>query len=223
MRHTVLICMLAAGSAACAGRPELGVAPGAQPAPWGAEAGAEETIAGVTVIARPEAWAGVPTDLEEVTPVLVTFENDGDRPIQIRYNEFALVAPTGQQYAAIPPFEVRGTEVEPLSRYGLNSFYVAPYLAPYYPRARIYRGAFPYDPFYYDRFGPRSVRIELPTADMVQKALPEGVLEPGGVVTGFLYFQNVGDDVRSVDLIANIVDARSGEDIGTARIPFVVD
>lgn len=223
MRHTILICVLAAAPAACAGRPQLEVAPGAQPAPRAPESGAEAMAAGVTVIARPNAWTGVPTELEEVTPVLVTLENNGNHPIQVRYDEFALVASTGQQYAAIPPFDVRGTEVEPLSRYGLDGFYVAPHLAPYYPWARIYRDPFPYDPLYYRRYGPRNVRIELPTGDMVQKALPEGVLTPGNRITGFLYFQNVGDDVSRVDLIANMVDPTTAQIIGTARIPFVVD
>lgn len=207
--------------AACGGRPSLEPAPGAQPAPGGGYAGFTD---GVMVTADPDAWRGVPRRLDTVTPVLVTIQNDGTTPVRIRYNEFTLVAPDGRRYAAIPPFQVRGTEVEYISDLEYSGFYVAPWYSRYYPRIRPFRG-YPYtfDPVYYDRYYPRFVELALPTGDMIQKALPEGVLEPGGRVSGFLYFENVSGDVPSVDFRAELVNAATGEPFGAVNIPFLVD
>jgi hypothetical protein len=57
---------------------------------------------------------------------------------------------------------------------------------------------------------------------MLQRALPEGVVEPGGRVGGFLYFQRLegpGPFTFSVDL----VDAKTGERLGVITIPFVAE
>lgn len=209
--------------AGCAGRPDLEPGPGARPAPPGPGKGAMGSVNGITIVARSDAWAGFPPDLEEVTPVLVTITNDGKAPVRLRYNEFSLVAPTGQRYAAIPPFNVRGTEVEPIEEVAeYSGFRVAPYHARYYPWLEPYAGEFPFDEFYYSTYYPRFVRIELPTGDMIQKALPEGVLEPGGSISGFLYFENVGSDVKRVDFTADLVNAATGRHFGAVRIPFSV-
>ncbi len=58
---------------------------------------------------------------------------------------------------------------------------------------------------------------------MISMAMPEGVLEPGGSIAGFLYFEDVEDtDIQQVDFTVALVDADTEEGIGTARIPFVV-
>jgi hypothetical protein len=208
----------------CASTPELVPAPNAQPAPPGPGKGAVAEVRGVTVIARSDAWSGFPPDLDRVTPILVTIENDGAVPVRIRYNEFSLEAPsTGASYAAIPPFDVRGTEVEPITRLGYRGFWVAPYYAPYYPGLRPYYGAFPFDQYYYDQYYPTWVNIELPTGDMVQKALPEGVLDPGGRVTGCLYFRKVKRGAGTVEFTDKLVNAATGAALGTIRIPFEVE
>jgi hypothetical protein len=181
-------------------------------------------VNGVRVIARSDAWSGFPPDLHRVTPILVTIENEGTAPLRIRYNEFSLNAPsTGASYAAIPPFDIRGTEVEPITALGYSGFWVAPYYAPYYPGLRPYYGAFPFDQFYYNTYYPSWIDIQLPTGDMVQKALPEGVLEPGGRVTGYLYFHNVKRDVGMVEFTEELVNAKNGETFGVVRIPFEVE
>lgn len=208
----------------CSTTPDLVPAPGAQPAPPGPGKGAVAEVRGVRVVARSDAWSGFPPNLDRVTPILVTIENDGTVPIRIRYNEFALVAPsTGESFAAIPPFNIRGTEVEPVTALGYSGFWVAPYYAPYYPRLRPYHGAFPFDQYYYDRYYPTWVDIELPTGDMVQKALPEGVLDPGGRVTGYLYFENVERGTGMVEFTKDVVNAATGATLGTIKIPFEVE
>ncbi|NIS36691.1 MAG: hypothetical protein GWO04_45175 [Actinobacteria bacterium] len=224
MRNPLVLTLIAGLAAACAARPDLEPAPGAQPAPPGPGKGAMATSNGVTVIARSDAWTGFPERLEEVTPVQVTIENGSGAPIRLRYSRFALVAPTGETYAAIPPFDVRGEEVEPIDRY-VDGFYVAPHLRGYYPGLPAYRGYYPAVYDYYDVYYPRFLEIELPTGDMIQKALPEGVLMPGGRITGFLYFENVDRDVPTVDFTMLLVESVDGDGapFGTVRIPFRVE
>lgn len=212
------------GVAGCAAAPELVPAPGAQPAPPGPGKGATAEVAGIRVIARSEAWSGFPTNLDRVTPIMVTIENDGAAPLRLRYNEFSLVDPaSGRRYAAVPPFNVRGVEAEPVTDLGFSGFWVAPYYAPYFPGIQPYRGAFPFDRIYYDEFFPTWVNIELPTGDMIQKALPEGVLDPGGRVTGYLYFQNVKRGTGMVEFTAELVTVTNGESLAVVRIPFQVE
>jgi hypothetical protein len=63
----------------------------------------------------------------------------------------------------------------------------------------------------------------LPTKDMLEQALPEGTLENGGTVAGFIYFQSIGKREQQVTLQAQLVDARTGESFGRLSIPFQVD
>src|SRR5262249_40500743 len=154
------------------------------------------TAAGVTVEAHADAWQWVPKDLDaKVTPLLVTLENKSDRPILVRYNRFHLTTGAGRQYSAMPPYDINGTVSETYTvrnaHYPYAAFAIAPYLSRWYPAMRRYSGAFLYDPIYYDPYLTRFREIQLPTADMVQRSLPEGVLEPGGRLTGFVYFERV--------------------------------
>lgn len=57
---------------------------------------------------------------------------------------------------------------------------------------------------------------------MLRKGLPEGVLEPGGRVTGFLYFEGIGPDVDRVRLLADFPDAVTDERVTRLGIPFEV-
>jgi hypothetical protein len=100
--------------------------------------------------------------------------------------------------------------------------WVAPYLAAYYPWSPAFAGSFVSDRWYYDRYRPVFRRVELPTGDMVPKALPEGVVDPGGRASGFLYFEEVGD-VERADFIARLVDASTGARLGSVSIAFLAD
>jgi hypothetical protein len=192
-----------------------------------------ETMAGVTVTAEADAWRGVPADLIRVIPLLVTIDNKSTRPLRVRYTEFALVDET-KHASALPPFRIEGTETVGTSGalnaypYPLSGFYVAPYLSRFYPGLTPFAGPFVYDPFFYTSYYPRFVELQLPTGDMVQKALPEGVLQPGGRMSGFLYFENVdigdinGDDDMGRFLM-DLVDASTTRAIGTVAIPLEID
>jgi hypothetical protein len=57
---------------------------------------------------------------------------------------------------------------------------------------------------------------------MLEQALPEGVVESDGSVSGFLYFPAVGKREEQVTFEMKLVDAKTAETFGTARIPFLV-
>ncbi|MBN9681047.1 hypothetical protein JYJ93_01280 [Corallococcus sp. NCSPR001] len=191
--------------------------------------------AGVRLTADGSAWQGSPSDLERrVTPVYVRLENHGERPLRLQYKDFALVGQESRfRYSALAPLSLRrasssrDTE-EPASirpavypaggvwvggRYGYApwrgwgpGWYGGPWGwgSPFY-------GPYPY---YYEQ--------PLPTEDMLNNALPEGTLEPGGTQEGFLYFQGVAHRENAVTLQLNLVDAQTGEPFGSMGIPFQV-
>jgi hypothetical protein len=208
--------------AACA--TQLRPAPGAVVLPGPGQAAVAEA-GGVRIVASADAWRGDPESLDQVvTPMLVRVENDGTVPVQVRYEDFALVADDGRRFAAIPPFNVRGV-VSALDRgvYPIYGFRAAPFYSAFYPHLAIAPGIYPFDPFYYDAYWPYWHRwVNLPTGDMVQKALPEGVLQPGGRATGFLYFQDV-DKARHVTFQARLPVRDTDDRTVSITIPFVVD
>jgi hypothetical protein len=223
---TTSVVVAAIGATACA-RTEARLipAPIATDVP-GPGNGASATVAGVQVVARTGAWQWTPRDLEtKVTPILIELQSNADTPIQVRYNDLSLTDSQGHHFSVMPPYDIEGTvsvgyEVSnPF--YGFDRFAVAPYLRRWYPRFSPYDGTFAYDSRYYSPYMTRYREIALPTVDMVQRALPEGVLSPGGKAMGFIYFETLDRDAGTVTLTMNLVDARSGESIGTASIPFV--
>jgi hypothetical protein len=202
-------------------------APGAQLVPGPGE-GAAASAAGVTIIARVDTWTAFPPTLSlVVTPVLVTVENGGPVPIRVGRDLFALVTPEGVRHAAQAPEEIRGVVGTP-SPAGLA-----------YPRVgfgfglsagRFGRGIGGFgggigggfgDPFYDDYYYPAMIDVRLPTPDMIQLALPEAVVDPGGRASGYLYFPRHWREAKRVDLVGRVVDARSVE-LGTTSIPFEV-
>ncbi|NBD10291.1 MULTISPECIES: hypothetical protein [Corallococcus] len=194
---------------------------------------------GVRLVADSSAWQGAPYDLERrLTPIYIRLENQGDRPLRVQYPSFALV---GQQsrfrYSALPLVSLRRAMSSrdpawvPPSYNGVVapsvSLRVGPGAYAYGPRRgwgpRWYGpwwGSPFYDPYLY--YGPPRYVEPLPTADMINNALPEGTLEPGGTLEGFLYFQGVVHREDAVTLQMNLVDAQTGEPFGTLAIPFQV-
>jgi hypothetical protein len=227
MRTALISVLVLPTFVACAGnRPDLAPAPTAMPAPAGPGSGAVASDAGVTVEARAGAWRGVPRNLEaESIPLLVEITNDSEHTVRLRYNDVKLVAPGGEMYRAIPPYRVEGAVSQTIEApaYAASGFRIAPYLSRYYPVYDPVLGDFVLDPLYYDTYVPARVRVDLPSSDMISMALPEGVLEPDGRITGFLYFEDVEDlDISQVEFEIDLIDAGSGTQFGTISIPFVV-
>lgn len=188
--------------------------------------GAVATAAGLRVAAHAGAWQWGPSDLEtKVTPILLELQNNGPSAVVVRYNRITLSDALGHRFAAMPPYDIDGTVAEAYRIqnpvYGFDRFELAPYLARWYPRYALYDGAFAYDRAYYSPYLTEYRRINLPTVDMVQRALPEGVLAPGGRVSGFVYFQPLDRDAQTVTLAVDVVSSPTDATVGTVRIPFV--
>ncbi len=190
---------------------------------------------GVQVTVAGGGWTGHPAELEgTLTPLRVDIRNDSGRPIRVRFDEIKLVSPAGREYAALPPYEIDETLTEPVDKpldpeFAHDRFYVVPYASRHFtPGLRPWNEPFAYDAAYY---GPlyaewpaysRRVEVKLPTEDMVSRGLPEGVIEDGGSVSGFVYFQKVPGSLDRVDFRAELVDARTGEEFGTVTVPLAV-
>ncbi|NJO36440.1 MAG: hypothetical protein HC871_01045 [Rhizobiales bacterium] len=183
--------------------------------------------AGVQVAASTGAWNGIPQNLERaMTPVLFRIDNRSDRPLMIDYDAFRMAGASGKVYAALPPFSIDDAEVAPVAgqypHYPHTGFSVAPYLERYYDGLGPY-GTATFDPAYYDRYYPHwrsGAYVDLPTDDMLSRALPEGIVSPGGKAGGFVYFEDMAD-VEPVDVTMTLKDAASGEPFGSISIPFV--
>lgn len=175
--------------------------------------------AGVRIVASTDAWRGYPGELDDVvTPLLLTFTNDSKHKLALRYEALGLITPGGVLYAAVPPFEIQGVVFESVEpSYPAGGF--TPYSYSWYPGGSVYGG---YRTPYYWSYYPPLERVPLPSGDMVQKALPEGVIAPGGRVSGFVFFEKV-EDVRRVTFAARLIDADTGEQFGEVALPFVVE
>lgn len=211
----------------------------------GSEGYAFTEVAGVRLWASGAAWDGQPGSLPEVmTPVAVTVENRSGRKLRLTTKDFALSGSSGMRYAALPPFPAdlrsdapRGFQVT------LADYHPAAPVKPPPPAARRpphhshfwvarpsvrFHAGLPLWPFawlwwdaaWHQRWYS-TWPAALPSEDMLRRALPDGVLDDGGTVAGFLYFQQVGREA-GVDLEFSLHDADSGEGFGTARVPFAV-
>lgn len=194
---------------------------------------------GVRLTADGAAWRGSPSDLERrLTPIYVHVENQGDRPLRLEYKDFALVGQESRfRYSALSPLTLRRATT---SRDTQAPATISPAMA---PRGGVWVGPGPgpwrrgwgpgwgpgwygpgwgsafNDPYYW---GPNYYDQSRATADMINNALPQGTLEPGGTVDGFLYFQGVTRRESGVTLQLKLVDAETGAPFGSLGIPFQV-
>ncbi len=190
----IVLAALFASAGACTTEPELLPASGYTSA-IGRRSLAVESRGGVTVTADGSVWDSSPKKLaNELTPVWVTLHNESGRSLRIQYDEFTLRGASGAIYIALAPYALRASRSNPVFEVPdggyFDRFHVAAYLAPFYPWLPVWNGPLPYGPSLHSV----AWRAGLPTASMLDRALPEGVLENGGNASGFLYFQKV--DVR---------------------------
>ena len=57
---------------------------------------------------------------------------------------------------------------------------------------------------------------------MLAESIPEGVLEPGGRIDGFVYFQNVSNRESRVRFELDLFDASSGVPMARTSVPMRV-
>jgi hypothetical protein len=63
----------------------------------------------------------------------------------------------------------------------------------------------------------------MPTQDMLMQALPEGVLQPGDRLTGFLYIADKPRHGEHARFVANLVEANTGEPFARIDLPIEID
>jgi hypothetical protein len=200
----VVLAALLASLGACATEPELLPTSGHRSA-IGRRSLAVESRDGVTVTADGGGWDSSPKELAtEVTPIWITLQNATGRPLRVQYDEFTLRGASGATYIALAPYILRASRSRPVFKVPdggyFDKFQVAGYLGPFYPWLRVWDGPLPYGPSIH------SVpwRERLPTADMLDRALPEGVLENGGTASGYLYFQKVRPGEAEMSFLAGL-------------------
>lgn len=184
---------------------------------------ASEKVADISVLIETQAWSGDPAILSKVTPVRVTIQNKSGNLIRVRSSEFAFVSDNGQRYSALPPYDVKGSvEKQVTPGFACDHFMIAPYYSGYFPDIEACPDDFTYDQVYYNNYYPDWAQFQLPTREMLRLALPDGVVDVGGYVSGFLYFQNISTKEQRVKFIAKLINAVNGDLMGTVSMPFKV-
>jgi hypothetical protein len=208
-------------SMACAHEHRLVPAAGAALEPGNPRV-AEVTAEGVRLRIDSSAWrAGRVRDA--LSPVLIRLQNGSGRPLRVAYSQFTLSTADGFRIQALPPFQVavQNASSAVVPDYAWSGFWLAPWQARFYqPGLPIWPGPLAYDPAYYSGW-VGAWPPALPDQDVLRRALPEGVVDAGGKVSGFLYFPDQPRG-RALTFSASLVDARTNEVFGTIEIPFTV-
>jgi hypothetical protein len=189
-------------------------------------------VLNVEITVEADAWPGKEVIKQKVTPLKVSIKNQSGKRLLVRYSDFALTSPSGKRYAALPPYHVTSRVQKPelaenypaiaAPSFEHDSFMVAPYCDTIYPNLPMYGDPYYCDPYYYNRYHTYLKNVQLPTPEMLNQALPDGVIDSGGSVSGFVYFQRVDPDEPMVTFRADLVNAKDGDIFGTINIPFVV-
>ena len=184
-----------------------------------------QTLKGITVEVTGEGWNADPEVYDEVTPIKITIKNDSDSPLRISYSIFSLFDSEGNLSSVLPPYSIeeKMNEDAASSEFTCSGFYVAPYYSRYYPNMLRYEDPFFYDPIYNQHYYScwKNNSIELPTKEMINKALPEGVLWQKVTVSGYLYFEKVKESEK-YRFRMDVIDIKTGVRLGEISIPMIV-
>ncbi len=187
----------------------------------------------VELTAGSDMWDGKDEVPKNVTPLRITIDNGGEDPIIVRYNGFELNNSEGYEYSALPLYQM-DTELEklivdkdvrviPEPYYEFNNHFIYPIYGPIYTGIETTQYDYIIDQEIQEKFLKwETMNADLPTQEMRRKALPEGILDRDGIVSGFLFFEKVRPTDDVVDLEFDIINARTGETKDTIEIPFYV-
>ena len=212
---------------ACAPRPVLGPAPQAEAAPDSAGAVRDEA-ARVVVTARLDGWRAMPANLAEVAaPVLVEIDNRSERPVRLQLSAFQLIRSDAASFRARSAASIRGSlrDARPTASPALPGgspigYSITAEAGGFVSGRSADRGGLDYDVMHFGRRFAPAREIELPSRDMQQLALGEGVIAAAEKKSGFLYFEPFGPDTRYAVLQMELIDAQTGRSMGTVRLPF---
>ncbi len=179
---------------------------------------------GVTLVADPDGWPADPELADQgITAVHVRVLNDSDEPIAVRYRSFQLTSELGDARRPLPPLPME--RERPSARATLPAVDALRFrFAPYYvdlvgDSTLCWPGGMELDPYYYGSY--ERWPTDLPSRAMVRAALPEGVLEPGGWLSGVLYFESMAPEARRVTLHVALDRPLGDQRVATVEVPFV--
>lgn len=192
----------------------------------GAETAAVAVVDGVRCSANGDAWQGTPKDLtSEVIPVKVRIKNNSGRPIALLYERFSLVGKKGRQYFPVPlvPIPADADSGRPLRPvYAAEKFFVAPKLRNVYRTLEPWPNPFDRNDVLYRR-NYAKWGDDLPSRDMLERGMPEGVLGDGGTISGFLYFDGAAAREDRLLFKADVNEGNGDERVALIEIPFRVE
>jgi hypothetical protein len=221
---TAVACLCA--TATGCGHGALIPAPSASLVP-NAPTAAFSVVEGVRCSANVGAWTARDGELPEfVVPVKVRIKNASGKPIQVLYEDFVLLGKKGRAYRPIPVLPIGAEERKRIPRfdplYASSKFYVAPGFRDVYARLDPWSAPLQRDETLYDklfrRWGDQRLRL-----DLLRMALPEGVLDDGGIVTGFLFFESPLAKESRVTLAAEFEASDGRGTVASIEIPFTVE
>ena len=219
------IALVAAGSLGC-GHGTLVPASSASVVP-NAPTAAYSVAEGVRCSANVGAWNGREDEIPSfLVPVKIRIKNDSGRPIRVLYQDFALTGKKGRSYLPVPvlPMDVDARKAIPKLTpiYAASKFFVAPGFHDVYATLEPWRTPLERDDELYDRLF-RRWGDQRPPLDVLRAALPEGVLDDGGVVTGYLFFESPLDKESRVTFEATFGGGDGQTTVASIEIPFKVE
>ena len=186
----------------------------------------------VRVRVEGESWSGDPELRRVATPLRIGIENRSDAALRIQYQAVDLVALNGRNFSVLPPYNVRGPATDAVATsargavtnpgFDYEGFEVAFYAAVLYPTLMPHTGVFPVEPRYFVAAGEQWEGTPFPNRAVLRQALPEGVLRPGGQLSGFIFFEPIPNGIDGVVLGIGLVDAATSRRFGVAMFPFAV-
>lgn len=182
---------------------------------------------GVRCSANVGAWNGRENEIPSfVVPVKVRIKNTSGQPIRVLYEDFALIGRKGRTYHPVPVLPVdagarkRIPSLNPI--YASSKFFVAPGFHDVYATLEPWTTPLPRDEHLYDQLYSRWGK-QLPALDVLRVALPEGVLDDDGVVTGYLFFESPLDKEDRVTFEATFGGGDGRTTVASIEIPFMID
>lgn len=189
---------------------------------------------GIAVSATADAWPGDASVPRHVAVVRVAVRNDGDRPLRLYLEDMRLLDDRGDVHAPLPLYDIDDAvdgsgqvlrpAHDPFPDFHHERFLVAGAYRPFYPALPVHRpprGSASSDELrdhdHGERYDEWRLMPPLPTPRMVDLAIPEGVVDSGGYVSGFVFFERVDDSVGAT-FVLDLVDADSGERVGEVTL-----
>lgn len=141
-------------------------------------------------------------------------------PVSVEQGARLLATP---RFRHPPGFRYYGS-VEPDGAFPHNRAFDEPGAlpGPFHPHGSAFRHPLGFNQLYYDQDYRYWEDTQVAMDQVRRRGVPEGVLEPGGKVGGFFYFEKVSPDQARVELRFDLIDADTGEPLGELRVPFAV-